>query len=259
MTRTIVIGDVHGCLEELQELLRVVQYTSDDRLVFLGDLIDRGPDPVGVVRYVRELGAESVLGNHCEMHLRWRAHEDVKLVTGKRNPMRPFSELRAVQNRSFSDQDIKWMKSLPIYIALGGGFVAVHAGMKPGTLIHAQERDDMLHIRFVDKETLKPIPLGESFVPPPGSVMWTDKWDGPESIIYGHFAQPDGPIQTSKKVNPPFPVFKDVWPETVHTIGLDTGCVFGGSLSAMVTEDDFKSWNFVSVRAKRVYYTIKLI
>ncbi|HEX8909086.1 MAG TPA: metallophosphoesterase, partial [Anaeromyxobacteraceae bacterium] len=60
--RTIVVGDVHGCLEELDELLRLVELRPGfDRLVFVGDLLDRGPDSLGVVRRARELRARSVL------------------------------------------------------------------------------------------------------------------------------------------------------------------------------------------------------
>ena len=73
--RTLVIGDVHGCLDELRALLVRCSFDgASDRLVLLGDLLDRGPDPVGCVQFARELGAESVVGNHEETHLRFRSH-----------------------------------------------------------------------------------------------------------------------------------------------------------------------------------------
>jgi Calcineurin-like phosphoesterase len=62
--RVIVIGDVHGCLEELQELIRQADYRPGDLLLFLGDLVAKGPDSVGVVRMARELGGITVRGNH---------------------------------------------------------------------------------------------------------------------------------------------------------------------------------------------------
>ena len=75
MARTLVVGDVHGCLDELRDLLDAVHYSSADRLVFVGDLVDRGPDSVGVVRLAQDLGAVAVLGNHERKHLRYEQHE----------------------------------------------------------------------------------------------------------------------------------------------------------------------------------------
>lgn len=86
--RAIVIGDVHGCIDELDELLRTLQYKPGEDLVyFTGDLIDRGPSPVGVVRRAREIGAFSVMGNHEEKLVCWFKHEKVRKESGKKNPM----------------------------------------------------------------------------------------------------------------------------------------------------------------------------
>src|SRR6516164_9026001 len=92
--RDIVIGDVHGCRDELHELLRVVGYRAPDRLVFTGDLVDRGPDSVGVVRDVRKLGAVAVMGNHDEWYARYYAHE-----TRGRNPMARIAAKVAIYDR----------------------------------------------------------------------------------------------------------------------------------------------------------------
>ena len=64
MSRTIVIGDVHGCSEELRSLLRACDHQASDKVVFVGDLVAKGPDSRGVLAIVRELSAQSVLGNH---------------------------------------------------------------------------------------------------------------------------------------------------------------------------------------------------
>ena len=66
MRRTIIIGDVQGCLAELDALLDRVGLTSDDALYFVGDLVARGPSSLGVLRRVREVSARSVIGNHEE-------------------------------------------------------------------------------------------------------------------------------------------------------------------------------------------------
>src|SRR5271157_51566 len=70
--RTVLIGDIHGCLDEFEELLRTISYSKNsDRVILLGDLIDRGPDSVGVVRKAREMDLECVMGNHDYKFLKW--------------------------------------------------------------------------------------------------------------------------------------------------------------------------------------------
>src|SRR3954468_22083686 len=73
MGRTIIVGDVHGCRAELDALLDRVAFTTGDRLVFVGDLIARGPDSAGVLDIARRTGAVIVRGNHEEKILSWRA------------------------------------------------------------------------------------------------------------------------------------------------------------------------------------------
>jgi len=80
MTRTIIIGDVHGCLDELDELLALIRPAAGDHIHFLGDLVDRGPDSLGVVRRVRALldefpGSVCIAGNHEDKALRYRERE----------------------------------------------------------------------------------------------------------------------------------------------------------------------------------------
>jgi len=69
--RTIVVGDVHGCRAELDDLLALVSFSKSDALYFLGDLLSRGPDPEGVLALLRRTGAKSVRGNHDDVLIRW--------------------------------------------------------------------------------------------------------------------------------------------------------------------------------------------
>ena len=77
--RTIIVGDVHGCLEELIELLEATKFTGDDSLVFLGDLLDKGTAGPQAVRYVRKLSLKAKLilikGNHEDTNLRFYYHD----------------------------------------------------------------------------------------------------------------------------------------------------------------------------------------
>lgn len=237
MTRTIAIGDVHGCLDELDELLRIVSPTSDDKLVFLGDLVDRGPDPVGVVRRVRELKAPCVLGNHEEKHLRYRRHEQkVKTVPGYRNPMQPFYAERMAEHTALSDADWDWLEKLPVTLDLGDGWIAVHGGFEPCQSFATQRPDKMLRVRYVSPEG-KMLPLKSDFDQP--GVRWATMWNGHHHVVYGHHCISMGV--------PTFDQHGAWW-----RVAADTACVFGGTLTAVLIDGGSMPAH-VSVPARRAY------
>lgn len=244
--RTTVIGDVHGCIDELRELVELVGFRrgADDKLVLLGDLMDRGPDPAGCVRYAREIGADSVLGNHCEKHVRWRRRQAEAAAGGRPNQMRPLPEKQLRENEALSAEDMAWLASRPVTIALGGSWVAVHAGFEPGVPMEAQKPDRMTRIRWVDAATNRYAPLGEDFGQPPGTVFWAERYRGPHSVVYGHFVHQNGEPRQDEPV------------PGVFCVGIDTGCVYGGRLTAMVLEPGARP-GFVQVRARREYYEAK--
>lgn len=248
MSRTIVIGDVHGCLNELDELLKKTQYSSADRLVFLGDLMDRGPDPVGCVRRVRELHAEMVLGNHCEKHIRFRKHETIRIAKGKKNPMRAFTGTKITQNAALSDDDIEWFKSLPLILEIFPGLVVVHAGLEPAFPI-SEQSEAVIRVRYIGADN-EMVGFSEgSLEQPDDTVYWSERWVGPESVIYGHAVH--------SLTNPRIDNFPDG-----KCFGIDTGCCFGGRLTAMVIPSGWTIHDpaiFVQVEAQREYYPRKVI
>jgi bis(5'-nucleosyl)-tetraphosphatase (symmetrical) len=221
--RTIVVGDVHGCLEELDELLRLVELRPGfDRLVFVGDLLDRGPDSLGVVRRARELRARSVLGNHEEKHLRWARGEAPRPPTRARPPAR------------LALADLAWLGALPPWLRLDGGWAVVHGGLAPARALGDQRKDEVVRLRLVDGQ-------GEMVVggrgPDRGAAPWATRWPGPESVVYGHHVHDlDTP-----RVDEPRP--------GVRCVGLDTGCCYGGRLSALLLPAE----EIVSVPAREVY------
>lgn len=104
MAGTLLIGDVHGCADELGELLTLV---GPDRVVLLGDLFTKGPDPRGVFKLIEDWDAESVLGNHDLWVLdNWRPKREL--------PRRAFT----------------WLRERPLWIE-GEGWIAVHAALHP--------------------------------------------------------------------------------------------------------------------------------
>ena len=240
---TAIIGDVHGCLEELDELLKQISYNPEEiRLVFLGDIIERGPDSIGCLKRIQELKAECVIGNHEDKLLRYCKHEGTRWMTGKENPMKVNDEIKYLQ-QNLTPTDLFWIKSLPSKIQIAHNLWAVHAGLKPNVSFDKQEYSHLLHIRYITPEG-KPKSLNPDKTQPEGTIYWTEQWKGPESIIYGH-AVHDNPRWDSGINNG----------NMFYCLGIDTGCCFGGSLTC-VLYDPMSEVKVVmtSVKAKKIYY-----
>lgn len=236
--RTIVIGDPHGCLEELKELLRTCEYNpTRDEVVLAGDLVDRGPEPRGVIEYARTNGFKAVMGNHDEKAVRHRRHELKKLLEPTyKNPMKTHEDRKAEWS-TFSKDDWDYLSSLPPFVRLAPNWMVVHAGFHPWKSIDKQKPSEMMRIRTVSPEG-KMIPLGKP--EPPGSFYWTEQWMGPESVIYGHEVVSEPRITMNKY--------------GVQTIGIDTGCCFGGTLTAaLFIPDKLPFVDCVAVKAKKAY------
>jgi bis(5'-nucleosyl)-tetraphosphatase (symmetrical) len=230
--RTIIVGDVHGCIDELKELIKLVSYNKEtDRLILLGDLIDRGPDSVATVALAREMDLECVMGNHEHKFLKWFRS------SGSKNDV---YDSRAHYSK-FSDADINYIARMENYIKIDK-YIVVHAGLRPGISLAHQSKDDLYYIRYLD-DTKKFISLKKinkaGSKEAVGAHFWTKDWYGPESIIYGHNVHDFD-----------HPRIEEVQPG-VTCYGLDTGCCFGGKLTAMILETK----EIVQVQAKRIYYT----
>lgn len=243
---TVLVGDIHGCLEEFDELLKLIEYDQFNkdqmRLILLGDLFDRGPDPLGCIRRARELNLECILGNHEEKQIRWNKNQNRFIQTGEPNLMKRMSEVDCKVNESLNEDDWKWIKGLPLKLDLGLNWWAVHAGMEPCYSLHNQRPSQIMRVRYVDQNgKAKPLNLDKS--QPEGTVYWDELWKGPESIIYGHCVHDlrEPRIKISGDVN---------------CIGIDTGCCFGGRLTAFILKnvDNKFETSFVQVQAKKKYY-----
>jgi bis(5'-nucleosyl)-tetraphosphatase (symmetrical) len=243
--RTIVVGDIHGCLEEFDELVKLVSYKQGgDRLILVGDLIDRGPYSAGVVRRAREIGAECIRANHEETAIRYRSHEAKKLIDpGYRNPMRPRSPERIAEWAQISDDNWAWLGSLPYWARFGTNWTAVHAGARSYLPMRDQDPRELIRMRFVHNVTGKMVALNDGN-DPEDSHPWYDDWKGSGidmHIVYGHH------VYKSPNINGTL--------QTGYTVGIDTGCCFGGKLTAMIHKDDQdpQVFTFVDVTAKQVY------
>ncbi len=240
MGATLLCGDVHGCIDELDELVRTVGPGVE--VIGLGDLIDRGPDPVGVVRRSRENSWKSIAGNHEDKALRWLRHEAVRRSTGKKNPMRKVPEDRKAEWEALSQDDVAWLRSMPVSLPPAEGWWAVHAGFEPGVVLEEQETERMLRVRFVDPITGMMVPYRDgSLDQPEGTVYWTRRWAGPGNVVYGHAVH--------SKLDPRVDACDGGW----TCYGIDTGCCFGGRLTGMLLKDG-GCHEFVQVQAKSEYF-----
>jgi hypothetical protein len=252
--RTIVIGDVHGCFRELMLLLEKLKFNElQDRLIFAGDLVDRGPASGEVVRWVRETHARTnglttcVLGNHDDKHFRWFKH----LIKKRENPnyripMRPFSTDKLIAFNSMNDEDLEFLGSLPVFIHLEPqDWVVVHAGLEPGKTLENQDIGKMTHIRFLNAANLKTVSLDDNYEQPAGSIYWTECYDLPHHVVYGHNVHSLDTPKITRKSN------------GAQLVGLDTGCCFGGNLAAFFVpatrEEQVTPEHFVSVTAPKSY------
>jgi len=239
--RSIFIGDIHGCLDEFRELVRLVDRRPDDQIICIGDFMDKGPDPAGCVQFARESGLLSILGNHEEKHLKWRRNEAKAKADPKyTNKMRPFSTTVAAQNAALSDEDVVWLESLPIWLDPLPGWVLVHGGLFPGIPFNEQPKDKIIRARFVNAKGEHMSSDFDSPTPvPAGGRHWAEVYDGKDNVVYGHEAH----SLSKPRV--------DVRPNGAVCYGIDTGCVHGGRLTAMIVENGTIS--YVQAQAKRVY------
>lgn len=248
MTRTIIIGDVHGCAIELRALIAKLGVSAEDHVVSVGDLLDKGPDSAGAVKALRELREQGVRvtlvrGNHEESHERLRKNDAETIRTGKPNPMSRTEELRKVAD-TLSAEDVAFLETaVPVLYIPEHGAVVVHGGVLPthtelpsdwSGLSNKVRRDleKVYRVRFTTPEG-KMVALGEET---DADRFWADLYDGRFGhVFFGHepFHKSSQPVS--------FP----------HATGLDLGAVHGNLLAAAVL--DSSGVQFVTVPASSVY------
>lgn len=233
MRENIVVGDPHGTKDEFNQLLDKINYDpKKHRVLIVGDLADRGSDPVGLIKQVRKMELECVLGNHEEKILRWYRHEDIRKLAGKDNPIR-VSDQRRDEWAALSKKDLAWISSLPLQIHIKDNWYVVHAGMEPGLPFDQQDIGRIIRLRYVDANG-RHVKMKDR-EQPPDSWFWAERWNQPYNIIFGHQVFPEPRI------------FKN---DNNVCIGVDSGCCFGGALTAYNIERN----EFVQVKAKKTYY-----
>ena len=210
-SRTIVVGDIHGCYDELMKLLRKAKFKQSDRVVSVGDLVSKGPKVREVLDlFMTDKRFSTVIGNHDLILRRYWNGEAVELKPAQKDTHKKLSRKR--------DKYLHFLNALPFVIDLDTHLV-VHAGLRPNVELHSQTTGDLTRIRVLgpDRESEEGTP-------------WYHVYNGEKTVIFGHWPAAE-PRRGPK------------------AIGLDTGCVYGYSLTAYIIETD----EFVSVKAKSNY------
>lgn len=210
-SRTIVVGDIHGCFDELKALIKKLKLKPSDRVVSVGDLVSKGPKTAQVLDlFMTDDRFSTVIGNHDLILRRNWNGEDVELKQGHKEINKKL--------KGKKDKYLQFLNSLPFIIDLDTHLV-VHAGLRPNVELHSQTTGDLTRIRVLgpDRESEEGTP-------------WYHVYNGDKTVLFGHWPAAE-PRRGPK------------------AIGLDTGCVYGYSLTSYIIETD----EFVSVKAKRSY------
>lgn len=200
--RTLIVGDIHGCREELEDLLQESGWECGDQLVAVGDLVAKGPDSQGVIRLMRDLDARAVRGNHDQHCLRWW---DAK---GSGAPLPELKPSHQAVAEALDEMDWAWLAGLPLWLELPEhDALVVHAGLRPSLPLEDQDPYDLMNMRSILED-------GSASRSYEEGTPWAALWPGPRLVVFGHDAVRG--LQTRQ-----------------HAIGLDTGCVYGGWLTGL--------------------------
>lgn len=196
--RTIVVGDIHGCYDELVALLDKAALGASDRVVSVGDLIVKGVKNREVLDlFIEDERFSAVLGNHDRALRRYWCGDKITL---KESQEKVRSELE-IDRARYSE----YLRRLPLMIDLGSHLV-VHAGVRPRVALAEQTVEDLTELRT----------LGHDRTNREG-VPWYDEYDDDKIVLFGHWPAP------APRLGP-------------RAIGIDTGCVYGFQLTAYIIE-----------------------
>jgi protein phosphatase len=233
-----IIGDIHGCLDETLELLTILGYTVSDeagrysvshpdgrKIVFVGDLVDRGPKSPGVIRLVMDAVSSGsgfcVAGNHDVKLSRALRGRDVKLTHGLAESMEQLKQ----ESDEFRKIAADYLDGLVShYVFDEGRLVVAHAGLREE--MHGRGSGAVRQFAMYGETTGETDEYGL-----PVRYNWAADYRGKAMVVYGHT-----PVPEAEWIN--------------NTICLDTGCVFGGKLTAL----RYPERELVSVPARRMYY-----
>lgn len=243
-SRLVFVGDVHGCRKELEHLLKKIDFNhKHDHLVLTGDMIAKGPDSPGVIKLAQKIGASCVRGNWEDKLLLSIAEAQDRHVLKFSPDDSPDAKVDFVDQvsqshgdyklrklaKQFTRREIEYLQQCPVILRVGtvptlGNLVTVHAGLVPDTPLEHQDPFHVMNMRTIDHKTRIP---SSKHAGTPWEKFWNHrqekiKQEGRTTVVYGH--------NRKKGLN-------------IHeySYGLDTGCVSGGKLTALVVDGEGKT------------------
>lgn len=214
--QSFIIGDIHGCYDELQALLDRAGLSEGDAIIAIGDIVDRGPETPRVVEFFQNVAnVKSILGNHERKHLK-----------SNRGEIKPaLSQVISRQQLgNHYTAALAFMQTFPLYLDLPEALL-VHGFWEPGVPLERQREN-----------VLTGVLSGEAYLQEKGNWPWYDHYDGDKPLIVGH--------RHYRNDGEPLIVNDKVW-------AIDTGCVRGGRLTGLL----LPSFNLVSVPARENYWS----
>ncbi len=214
--RRLIVGDIHGCWEELQDLLDRASLSAEDEVIALGDIVDRGPQSPQVFQMFQEQDSmRALLGNHERKHLRWFGGE-----------LQPALSQR-ITHHQLGDHGhtlaCAYFSTLPPFIELEEA-ILIHGYLEPGVELEKQ------HISTLTGTLSAASYLAEQYDKP-----WYELWEGEKPVLVGHCDYSGRGVPT-------------VMANTVFA--LDTNCCRGGALTGLLLPE----FRFISVKARRNHY-----
>jgi protein phosphatase len=243
VTQCDIIGDIHGCYDELVQLLATLGHESlldpevepalegaMPRIIFVGDIVDRGDRIMDAVKLVYRLCrrgyALSVIGNHDDRFLRWLLGKKIEPRHGLQETIDEFEAMPPSQREEWQDILTDFFCNLPWAVRIDHGRAIVAHAAWHGDL-HEASPDKLRAYTLYGPTTGRK--TSEGF---PERIDWAPGYTGPELVVFGHQVY-DAPYIHQ------------------HAIGIDTGCVFGGALTAL----RYPELEVVSVKSHRMRYS----
>ena len=209
MNKLIIYGDIHGCYDELLSLRNQISPQKNDIEVCVGDIITKGKNSIKTLDFIIENNIKSVLGNHEDKIIRYLNHQK----SNKKNPIELDKDEQSIVD-NLSEKHIDFLQNLPLYLQFEH-ITVLHGGIQNSMDLKnllKRDKQKILRMRYVD-ENDEYLTYGQE---DENSTFWADIYDGSQGfVIYGHqwFNEP-------KKSN--------------FALGIDTGCVYGNKLTAVV-------------------------
>ncbi len=216
-----IIGDVHGCYDELVKLLKKLRYEQKNKmwmhpagrkLVFLGDITDRGPASLKVIELVHSLYKDGLAyytpGNHCNKLYRYFLGNKVQVTHGLETTVTEYERLSENKKQTIRKKFMELYEQAPLYLELDrGNLIVAHAGIREDYI--GKKNQQVKKFVLYGDITGEKLPDGR-----PVRRDWAKNYSGKATIVYSHT-----PVRDVRSIN--------------NTYNIDTGCVFGGKLTAL--------------------------